>query len=148
MNGIELAQAIRSREGASGLPIVLLGFLPRSGDRIGIPVARRQQLSWSSRCRGPVCNGGSASHRFFAGPLLRRKPPTEIPASGPVAKVLVAEDNPTSQKVILLMLSKMGHQVDIVPDGRQRWKRFATRTTTLSLWIVRCPKWMASRRRV
>jgi two-component system, sensor histidine kinase and response regulator len=37
----------------------------------------------------------------------------------PQLKVLVAEDNPTNQKVMVNMLAKLGQRVDIVTDGNQ-----------------------------
>ena len=119
MNGMELAQAIRSHEAASGLPIV---FWASYHDREALsesrslgatsflvkPVPEEQFVQTVVRAIGtsPVRQSGGRSC-------------AERPGTGPVAKVLVAEDNPTSQKVVRLMLSKMGHEVDIVSDGRQ-----------------------------
>jgi CheY-like chemotaxis protein len=72
---------------------------------------------------------------LFTGASLPAEPES-IPPSAPEPsaepkRVLVAEDNPVNQRVAQLMLSKLGHKVDIVGDGAS-----AVRATEVSSYDV------------
>lgn len=45
--------------------------------------------------------------------------PDRIPRSSRCLRILLAEDNPINQRVAARLLERMGHQVDIVGDGRK-----------------------------
>ncbi|MBV9746146.1 MAG: response regulator [Acidobacteriia bacterium] len=51
--------------------------------------------------------------------IVTRTAPDRIPRSSRSLRILLAEDNPINQKVAGKLLQKMGHQVDIVGDGRK-----------------------------
>ena len=51
--------------------------------------------------------------------IVTRTAPDRIPRSSRSLRILLAEDNPINQKVAGRLLQKMGHQVDIVGDGRK-----------------------------
>ncbi|HOX25464.1 MAG TPA: two-component regulator propeller domain-containing protein [Candidatus Krumholzibacteria bacterium] len=54
-------------------------------------------------------------------------------------KVLVAEDNPVNQKVIRLVLERLGHQVVVVGDGREALERSADPSIDLVLMDLQMP---------
>jgi len=53
-----------------------------------------------------------------AAPAVAEGGETALPSFSRL-RVLVAEDNPINQRVVLAMLARLGHQVDVVSDGRQ-----------------------------
>lgn len=55
-------------------------------------------------------------------------------------RILVAEDNPSNQKVLLEMLKKMGYRADAVADGREVLKALERRPYDLILMDIRMPE--------
>ncbi len=49
--------------------------------------------------------------------------------------ILVAEDNPSNQKVLVEMLKKMGYRADAVADGQEVLQALEIRPYDLYLWI-------------
>jgi CheY-like chemotaxis protein len=62
-------------------------------------------------------------------------------AAGPGAalRILLAEDNPVNQRVAIVMLRKLGHQVSVVDDGAQAVARAEAETFDLALMDVQMP---------
>ncbi len=54
--------------------------------------------------------------------------------------VLVAEDNPVNQKVISLLLERLGHRVELVANGREALVRSADPGIDLVLMDVQMPE--------
>jgi two-component system, sensor histidine kinase and response regulator len=54
-------------------------------------------------------------------------------------RILVAEDNPTNQKLVLLLLEQRGHQVVLASDGRQAVARATEQAFDLILMDVQMP---------
>jgi CheY-like chemotaxis protein/HPt (histidine-containing phosphotransfer) domain-containing protein len=136
MNGIELARAIRTNEAGSCLPIV---FWASYHDREALSESR--SLGASNFLVKPVPEDQfvQAVARAIGSWPARSShdgASTQSPPQRPVARVLVAEDNATSQKVMLLMLSKLGYGVDIVSDGRQALE--AVRRTPYDIVFMDC----------
>jgi hypothetical protein len=59
------------------------------------------------------------------------------------ARVLLAEDNPSSQDVTRKMLEMMGCRVHVVNDGSTLWRLFLLPVSILFSWIAKCPSWTA-----
>jgi signal transduction histidine kinase/FixJ family two-component response regulator len=75
--------------------------------------------------------------------------PEEVRAPAPEAhrrsddaglRVLVAEDNPVNQRVVLLFLERLGHQADVVPDGREVLRALEAGTYDVVLMDMRMPE--------
>ncbi len=50
--------------------------------------------------------------------------------SGPPLRILVAEDHPVNQRLVLLLLAKLGHHADLVSDGVEAVTAVGAATTT------------------
>ena len=66
--------------------------------------------------------------------------PRRQKSDGAGLRVLVAEDNPVNQRVILLFLERLGHQADIVPDGREVLRAVEAQTYDVVLMDMRMPE--------
>ena len=58
---------------------------------------------------------------------------------GRVLRVLVAEDNPTNQKLVLAMLDQEGHEVTVVANGRLAVEQAASAQFDIILMDVQMP---------
>ena len=65
--------------------------------------------------------------------------PEVSPASGTM-RILLAEDNPSSQKVTLQMLKKLGYRSDVVANGREVLEALDRQRYDLILMDVRMPE--------
>jgi len=54
-------------------------------------------------------------------------------------KILVAEDNPSNQKLISILLQKMGHQVTLAEDGESAINKATVETFDLILMDMQMP---------
>jgi signal transduction histidine kinase/CheY-like chemotaxis protein len=120
-DGASLAKAIRGDKQLGATPLILMVTLTDLeatsrhlelgvDGRLAKPVAQRQLLETLTA----VIQGGDppAIDREIAHP----SPP--LAAAGVRGHVLVAEDNPVNQELILAMLEGMGARVNIVGNGR------------------------------
>jgi PAS domain S-box-containing protein len=118
MDGFDLVAAIRGNPATADLPIVLL---TSHEDR-----ERAKAAGVNDVLLKPVRESQLARSldRVFAD---RAESPAETgkPAAAPdpaglrPGRVLVAEDNPVNQKVIAMMLKKLGYTADVVANGRE-----------------------------
>ena len=77
-------------------------------------------------------------------PLLAPVPLiTQNPLTGKAqqkALILVAEDNPVNQKVVLRMLEKLGHRADVVPNGGEALKALELLSYDMVLMDIQMPE--------
>ena len=161
MDGLTLAQAIRSDPKLSGVSLLILTSL---GQRI--PAETMQDVRLSACLTKPVRQNDlfTAIQTALSGSrdaLPAQKQPTPAAESNahsvpaPVAindrkrmlRILVAEDNAVNQRVVAFQLKKLGCEATIVSSGRKcsgRWKR--SRLIWFS-WIARCRSSTAFRQR-
>jgi two-component system, sensor histidine kinase and response regulator len=69
-----------------------------------------------------------------------RRPRRRTTARQRKFRILVAEDNPTNQKLVLLLLEGRGHRVTVVNDGRQAVSKATERVYDLILMDVQMPE--------
>ncbi len=119
MDGEQLAVAIRALPAGRTVPLVLLTSLPwrPSDDRQDLfvavltkPVRNSTLHSRLLDVLGPA--GSTSAGVAGAAEGWRNLAPTPAPL-----RILLAEDNLTNQRVTQLLLARLGHAVDIVPDG-------------------------------
>jgi len=115
MDGVELAAAIRGCDAGRELPLVLLTGLGWRPDPATAP-------DFAAYLTKPVKS--AALRDSLAGALNLRAAAPNIPAprsapddAGPSLRILLAEDNPTNQLVGRLMLTRLGHLVDVAGNG-------------------------------
>jgi PAS domain S-box-containing protein len=120
MDGLALTRAIRAEKSLEHLPIVLLtsvsrrGKLRRAGDLeiqgfLVKPLRTLQVIQCVRALLSPeTCEPTQAV----------AKPPAASASVGLKPRVLLAEDNLVNQKVGVLMLSRLGYEVEVVGDGK------------------------------
>lgn len=118
MDGFEVVERIRENSRLCQRIIMMLSCSGKSGE-----IERCQQLGIQNYLVKPISKSelliavinllspGSEAHRWvqYNGASLQR---TKTPL-----RILVAEDNPVNQKVIVSMLEKLGHSVSVARDG-------------------------------
>ncbi len=123
MDGMKIAQAIRSCAAGRHLPIVLMVFT-----RGWAEVAQTSDVRFTSTLIKPV----KLPHLYNAIATPFRKPttkPLNLPKRRPHTmidthlgeanplRILLAEDNAMNQKVALRLLERMGYQADVAANG-------------------------------
>lgn len=113
MNGLMLTKEIRCREALRDMTLVIL-----ASDQNTEEVAEASQMGVNTFLLKPVRQASllKAIARMF-GEIAA---PEQSVANLPVklcGRVLVAEDNPTNQKVIVMRLNRLGCTVDVANDG-------------------------------
>ena len=124
------------RDGAHGLPLVMLASLgqpPRAGTVFAAalsqpvkPAALRAALLQALRIGAPRPPAGA-------------EPLASLAATLPL-KILVAEDNAINQKVVQLMLERLGYRADLVASGAEALDALARQHYDLVLMDVQMPR--------
>ena len=130
MDGLELARRIRDDADLAGTALVMLTSVVRDEDRavaeaLGIRVYLRKPFR-QSQLRG--CLVGLFSEqlprRAAAAATVTSRAPGAVwslrPSGRPrLGRVLVAEDNPVNQRVVVKLLERRGYEVDVASNGRE-----------------------------
>jgi signal transduction histidine kinase/DNA-binding response OmpR family regulator len=138
LTGVELAAALRRTEAGARLPLLLLSSL-QSRSRAEEEALFAAVLSKPVRAAllrdrlGEVLLPAATD----APPAPGAEPGSD-PATRPL-RVLLAEDNPVNQKVTELMVTRLGHSVDIVGDGRQAVDALHDRDYDVVLMDIQMP---------
>lgn len=116
MNGLVLGASLRRTPSVAASPIILLSSLGSrpSGTSSDFAAVLAKPIKGDA-LRDAISGALSRALDAQGHRRVRREP--LVPAVRPL-RVLLAEDNPVNQRVAQLMLSKLGHSVDTVGDGR------------------------------
>jgi CheY-like chemotaxis protein len=88
---------------------------------------------------GVVSELGRGSKFHFALALLRDVGAPPEPTPGRKLKILLAEDTPANQKLIVHILEKRGHAVDVARNGQEAVQRLGDERYDLILMDVQMP---------
>src|SRR6266850_1987275 len=141
MNGIELARRIKSEGSISGVRLVLLTSVGLRGDAAE---ARRAKIEGNMRkpvrqsdlynCLATVLGRPAEDYVLVTRHSLSEKAP---PLQG---RILLAEDNPVNQEVILAMVESLGCSVEIAGDGEEAIEKMAKGGYSLVLMDCQMPR--------
>jgi CheY-like chemotaxis protein len=139
VDGFTLARQIKADGRLSGVKVIML-------TSAGLPHARTRAANISAQLVKPVKQSDlfdAILNAFVAGAALAR-PRGRRPRVRPAAphrtfRVLVAEDNPTNQKLVVMLLEGRGHDVTTVGDGRQAVAKATAEAFDIILMDVQMP---------
>ncbi len=143
MNGIELAQAVRSEPALADLRLVMLTSLGSPDEAaearlmgfvayLSKPVRQAELRRCIARSMGP------------ASPT-KAEAPSSVPIPGHVSslagrRILLAEDNPVNQEVVLAMLDGLGCRIETAGNGLEAIAAWSRRSHDLILMDCQMPE--------
>ena len=138
----QLAAEIRRLENGQSLPLVLLAPLGQ-----GLIRPSGEAMDFAAILSKPVraAQLRDALRGILAPPEARSRGEENASRSGvrpvPITlRVLLAEDNLVNQKVALTMLDRLGHEAEVVPNGREAVKTVETESYDVVLMDVQMPE--------
>ncbi len=141
IDGLDLAVEIRRRRSPEELPIVLLTSL---GQRQALADGRASDLA---ACLSKPIKAGQL-YATLVSVMAGQPPSAGAPAPAAPAprgrasdlRVLVAEDNPINQRVVLRQLEHLGYRADMAGNGREVLEAVARRTYDVVLMDIQMPE--------
>jgi PAS domain S-box-containing protein len=144
MDGFSLVEQIKQRLDLPTSTIMMLTSGGQRGD-----AARCEELGISAYLLKPVRQSElreaitrvlSAKDQSGAVPMITQHALQTSGGSSRGLRILLAEDNPTNQKLAVRMLEKRGHRVTVANNGRQALDALAGATFDLVLMDVQMPE--------
>jgi PAS domain S-box-containing protein len=141
-NGFALVEQIRRNPGLKGAIIMMLTSASQSGD-----AARCRELGVARYLTKPIGQSELLDAILQAvGGKLQSVAPLSGPGIHPPLRerrrefrILLAEDNLVNQKLVVRLLEKRGHHVQVAGDGREVLKKLKTAEFDLVLMDVQMP---------
>jgi signal transduction histidine kinase/CheY-like chemotaxis protein len=140
MDGFQLAERVQQDPRLAGAVIMMLTSWGRRGDaarcrQLGIAAYLVKPISSSDLMAALLTVLGQPAGK--AAPLVTRH---SLREARPGLRILVAEDNPVNQALILRLLEKQGHQATLAPNGEQAVTLAATGGFDLLFMDVQMPE--------
>ena len=144
MNGFALAKKIRQRSEWSSLILMMFSSAGQRGDG-----ARCQELGISAyllkpirqvELRDTILHVLAVREEKNQHSLLTRYTLPERVARSTWLRVLLAEDNPVNQRLVVKLLEKRGHQVTVAANGRDAVAEAGKKAFDLILMDVQMPE--------
>jgi signal transduction histidine kinase/CheY-like chemotaxis protein/HPt (histidine-containing phosphotransfer) domain-containing protein len=151
INGIELAENLRSLPQGEQLPLVMVACQPLTP----IELKRSKTLEIRAWLPTPVqpaqvlaalnqlCRGGVEWQKTFPGMVTRDYSPQvrqAAPKNPSPLRILLVEDNGINQRVALLMLEKLGYRPDVAGNGLEALQILRQATYDVVLMDVEMPE--------
>lgn len=145
LDGREVAARIKAEPSLAHTRLILVTSWPRRGD-----AAEMQRLGYEAYLVKPVKRdhlikaiatvAGRAVHADAgrASPIVTRHSLNETYRRG--GRILLAEDNPTNQKIAARMLEKLGHHCDVADNGQEALNAAVATHYDLILMDCQMPK--------
>ena len=140
MDGFELAEQIRQRPELSGPTVMMLSSAGQRGD-----AARCRELGMAAYLTKPVSRVElvQAIQQVLGrgeGPAPSLVTRHSIRAAASYRRVLLAEDNPVNQLLVIRILRKQGWQVELASNGREAVEKFRAGRFDVVLMDVQMPE--------
>jgi PAS domain S-box-containing protein len=140
MDGFELAQRIKQDAELSGAIIMMLtsGDPPNNEgrcDQLAIAACLVKPIKQSELLEAILTAMGVVSAELEAEPVVEERTPLERPL-----RILLAEDSVVNQKLVVGLLTKYGHHLDVAENGRRAYELWYSGRYDLVLMDVQMPE--------
>jgi PAS domain S-box-containing protein len=144
MDGFTLIERIRQRPEFATATIMMLTSAGHRGDaercrELGVAAYLLKPIRESELC-GAIALVMGAHEQQGAVPLITRYSLQDARDPTNVLRILVAEDNPVNQRLIVRLLEKRGHRVVLAATGRQTLEALEKENFDLVLMDVQMPE--------
>jgi len=144
MDGFSLVERIRQRPELATATIMMLTSAGHRGDaerckQLGVAAYLLKPIR-QSELREAIAQVLGAREQTSAIPLVTRYSLQDAREPMTVLRILVAEDNPVNQRLVIRLLEKRGHRVVLVVDGRQAIEALNQGSFDLVLMDVQMPE--------
>ena len=147
MDGLQLASAIKADPAIQAVRLVLLTSLGRRGD-----ASEARKAGYQAYLTKPVRKGQleqslvavmSSNHQVAGddrGTSITKYVLTEQKNMGISLDILAADDHPVNQELISLLVKKLGHQVELVSNGKEAFEALQRKAFALVLMDCQMPE--------
>ncbi len=144
MDGFTLVERIRQRPELSTATIMMLTSAGHRGDadrcrELGVAAYLLKPIR-QSELRESIAQVLGAREQSGAIPLVTRYSLHDSRDPLAILRILVAEDNPVNQRLVVRLLEKRGHRVVLVVDGRQAIEALNQESFDLILMDLQMPE--------